>query len=272
MIYFSPAKINLGLQILERREDGFHNLRSVMFPIGLCDILEINQQSGNPEPLRFSRSGFRFEDDPERNLCVRAWKLMDAECDLPSVAIHLHKQIPIGAGLGGGSSNASAVLKALNGLSGTPVPATRMAELAARLGSDCPFFLHDSPLLMEGRGELLSPVRLSLKDHYLVVLFPGIHISTAEAYAAVTPAIPSVHLRASIALPVNRWKQSVVNDFERSAFALHPLLPELKEALYRAGALYASMSGSGSSLYGIFGTPPELPGELHKFIVWQGPA
>ena len=272
MIYFSPAKINLGLQILERREDGFHNLRSVMFPIGLCDILEINQQTGDAEPLRFSRTGFPFEDDAERNLCIRAWKLMASECDLPSVAIHLHKQIPVGAGLGGGSSNASAVLKALNSLSGAPVHATRMVELAARLGSDCPFFLHDSPMLMEGRGELLSPVRLSLKGHYLVVLFPGIHISTAEAYAEVAPAIPSVHLKASIELPVSQWKNSVVNDFEKSAFALHPLLPELKEALYRAGALYASMSGSGSSLYGIFGTPPELPVQLRNFSVWQGPA
>jgi 4-diphosphocytidyl-2-C-methyl-D-erythritol kinase len=272
MIYFSPAKINLGLQILARREDGFHNLRSVMVPIGLCDILEINQQSGNDAPLLFSRSGLRLEDDPERNLCVRAWKLMAAERDLPGVAIHLHKQIPVGAGLGGGSSNASAVLKALNSLPGTPVPEKRMEDLAARLGSDCPFFLHDVPMLMEGRGEILSRVEFSLKGHYLVVLFPCIHISTAEAYAAVTPSVPPVHLKELIALPVSQWKNSVVNDFEKSAFALHPLLQELKEALYRAGALYASMSGSGSSLYGIFGTPPELPGDLRDLVIWNGPA
>ena len=272
MIYFSPAKINLGLQILARREDGFHNLRSVMVPIGLCDILEINQQSGNDAPLLFSRSGLPLEDDPERNLCVRAWKLMAAERHLPGVAIHLHKQIPVGAGLGGGSSNASTVLKALNSLPGTPVPEKRMEDLAARLGSDCPFFLHDVPMLMEGRGEILNRVELSLKGHYLVVLFPGIHISTAEAYAAVTPSVPPIHLKELIALPVSQWKHSVVNDFEKSAFALHPLLQELKEALYRAGALYASMSGSGSSLYGIFGTPPELPGDLRDLVIWNGPA
>jgi 4-diphosphocytidyl-2-C-methyl-D-erythritol kinase len=272
MIYFSPAKINLGLQILARREDGFHNLRSVMVPIGLCDILEINQQSDNDTPLRFSRSGLRLEDDPDRDLCVRAWKLIAAERDLPNVAIHLHKQIPVGAGLGGGSSDASTVLRALNSLPGTPIPALRLKDLAARLGSDCPFFLHDAPMLMEGRGEILSPVTLSVKGHFLAVLFPGIHISTAEAYAAVTPAIPPMHLTELIVQPVSQWKHSVVNDFEKSAFALHPVLQELKEGLYRSGALYASMSGSGSSLYGIFGTPPELSGELRNHVIWEGPA
>jgi len=243
-----------------------------MVPIGLCDILEINQQPGSDAPLQFSRSGLRFEDDPERNLCVRAWKLMASERDLPCVAIHLHKQIPVGAGMGGGSSNASTVLNALNSLPGTPVHTLRMEEMAARLGSDCPFFLQDAPMLMEGRGEILSLVSLPVKGHYLVVLFPGIHISTAEAYAAVTPAIPPVHLKELIAMPVNQWKHSVVNDFEKSAFALHPVLRELKESLYSAGALYASMSGSGSSLYGIFGTPPELSGDLRNYVIWKGPA
>ncbi len=272
MIYFSPAKINLGLQILERREDGFHNLRSVMVPIGLCDIIEINQRSGDEAPLQFSQSGIRFENDTDRNLCISAWKLMAEERELPPVAIHLHKQIPVGSGLGGGSSNASAVLKALNGFPGSHVPVKRMETLAARLGSDCPFFLHDSPMLMEGRGEILSRVRLSLMDHYLVILFPGIPVSTADAYAAVTPAIPTIHLKELITLPVNKWRDTVVNDFEISAFDLHPLLQELKQALYRAGALYASMSGSGSSLYGIFEAPPELPGEFRDFVIWQGAA
>ncbi len=272
MIHFSPAKINLGLEILERRDDGFHMLRSVMYPIGLCDIIEIHQPAGDQVPVSFSQSGIRFEGDQEKNLCIQAWKLMASECTLPAIAIHLHKQIPVGAGLGGGSSNASTILKGLNLLAGFPVPHERLADLAARLGSDCPFFLYDVPMLMEGRGELLSHVKLNLGPAYLVLLFPEIHISTAAAYAAVTPAIPDSHLRQVIEGPVNQWKKQLVNDFEKNAFIRHPLLKDLKLGLYNAGAKFASMSGSGSSLYGIFDTPPALPEEIRKYVIWEGQA
>lgn len=270
MILFSPAKINLGLQILERREDGFHNLRSVMYPVGLCDIIEIHQPAGAKVPVRFSQSGIRFEGDEEKNLCLQAWKLMASEHSLPPLAIHLHKQIPVGAGLGGGSSNASTILKGLNRLANAPAPYESMAALAARLGSDCPFFLHDVPMLMEGRGELLSQINLKLKPGFLVLLFPEIHISTAEAYAAVKPAMPDSDLMQVIEGPLSQWKDRLKNDFEKSALIRHPLLNDLKLGLYNAGALFAALSGSGSALFGVFESPPELPEEIRKYVIWKG--
>jgi len=272
MIYFSPAKINLGLQILKQRDDGFHMLRSVMYPTGLCDIIEINQLPVEDIPVRFSQSGIRFQADLEKNLCMKAWKLMTSEQDLPHVSIHLHKQIPVGAGLGGGSSNASTVLKGLNQIAGSPVSSERMADLAAQLGSDCPFFLYELPMMMEGRGEILSQVELSLDKLHLVLLFPEIHISTAEAYGAVSPFVPDKHLQQLIEAPMDRWKGLIINDFEKNALLKYPLLKTLKRSLYEAGAVYASMSGSGSALYGIFETPPQLPEELRKYIIWKGPA
>ncbi len=272
MIYFSPAKINLGLQILKRREDGFHMLRSLMYPTGLCDIIEISQLAGDNIPVRFSQSGIRFDADMESNLCMKAWKLMASERALPSVTIHLHKQIPVGAGLGGGSSNASTVLKGLNHLASPPVSTEGLAELAGQLGSDCPFFLHKQPMMMEGRGEILSQADVSIDNYYLVLLFPGIHISTAEAYAAVTPFVPLTHLKQLIEAPIDKWKELIVNDFEKNTFVNHPLLLDLKRSLYETGATFASMSGSGSSLYGIFKTPPDLPEEIQRYVIWKGPA
>jgi len=272
MIHFSPAKINLGLQILERREDGFHNLRSIMYPTPLCDIIEINQLSEQNTPLNFSQSGIHFEANKEKNLCIKAWNLMASEHDLPPVSIHLHKQIPVGAGLGGGSSNASTVLKGLNLLTASSVPTERLEELAAQLGSDCPFFLQESPMMMEGRGDLLSPVNLSLKPYYLVLLFPEIHISTAEAYGTVSPHLPDSHLSQEIEAPLDRWKDLLVNDFEKKAFVKHPLILSLKQGLYKAGAKFASMSGSGSSLFGIFDSAPQLPEVIQKYVIWKGPA
>ncbi len=272
MIYFSPAKINLGLQILKRRDDGFHMLRSVMYPTGLCDIIEINQLPVEDIPVRFSQSGIRFEADLEKNLCMKAWKLMASDRDLPSVSIHLHKQIPVGAGLGGGSSNASTVLKALNQIASSPASAEKLAELAAQLGSDCPFFLNELPMMMEGRGEILSQVNVSLDKLHLVLLFPGIHISTTEAYGAVSPFVPDLHLKQLIETPMDRWKGLIIHDFEKNALIKYPLLLTLKRSLYEAGALYASMSGSGSALYGIFETPPQLPEEVRRYIIWKGPA
>lgn len=270
MIYISPAKINLGLQIIERRGDGFHNLRSVMYPIPLCDIIEISQLPGQEIPISFTQSGISTDAPQEQNLCVKAWKLMASERTLPPVAIHLHKQIPVGAGLGGGSSNASMVLTGLNALASSPVPPEELAELAGQLGSDCPFFLQKDPMMTEGRGELLSGVDVSLDSFYLVLLFPEIHISTAEAYAAASPFMPDLHLRELIQVPVSQWKSQMLNDFEKSAFARYPLLKSIKLALYRAGAVYASMSGSGSSLYGIFETRPQLPVEIQNYVIWEG--
>ncbi|MEN8226531.1 MAG: 4-(cytidine 5'-diphospho)-2-C-methyl-D-erythritol kinase [Bacteroidota bacterium] len=272
MILFSPAKINIGLQIIERRGDGFHNLQSIMYPVGLCDILEIRRSPDGGESMRFSQSGIQIDSPNNKNLCIKAWELFTKELSLPAVDLHLHKQIPVGAGLGGGSSNASVTLKGLNRLVGNPLPLEMLHELAATLGSDCPFFLQENPMMMEGRGDILSSVSLCLDHLYLVLLFPEVHISTAEAYAGVIPAVHDGHLREVIREPMDRWKELVINDFEYSIFDRHPEIDQLKQDLYRAGALYASLSGSGSSLYGIFPESPDLPENLERYVIWRGAA
>jgi len=270
MIYFSPAKINIGLQILEKRPDGFHKLQSVMHPVGLCDILEINALALSNQKINFTQSGLRFEADLEDNLCIKAWEILAGETRLPPVEMHLHKQIPVGAGLGGGSSNASLTLMGLNSLAEIPVAKERLSELAEMLGSDCPFFLNDEPMMMEGRGEILSQVHLNLSGYYLVLLFPEIHISSTEAYRGVRPFIPEKMLKTLIQEPVDMWKGRIVNDFELSVFKSYPLLKDLKQDLYSSGAVYASLSGSGSSLYGIFSSRPSLQNDLKKHVIWAG--
>ena len=272
MILFSPAKINIGLQILEKREDGFHNIRSVMYPTDFCDILEIRTLTEGGMPFRLSQSGILIDSDPESNLVTRAWRLLSHETALPPVAIHLHKQIPVGAGLGGGSSNASCVLEALNHLAPRSLNQEQLEVLALSLGSDCPFFLHKGPMMMEGRGEILSQAKVDLEDSFLVLLFPGIHVSTAEAYSGVHPKIPDIPLEEMISKPADLWDKLVLNDFEETVCKHYPLIRELKNALYRAGAQYASLSGSGSSIYGIFTEYPRLPGELKKYVIWEGAA
>jgi len=271
MIIFSPAKINLGLQVLERRSDGFHNLQSLMYPTGLCDILEIHQREGDPD-LHFKQSGIRFEKDLEQNLCVEAWKLFSEAFTLPPLSMHLHKQIPVGAGLGGGSSNASATLMGLNQLIGEKLHLEELARMSSRLGSDCPYFLHKGAMLMEGRGEILTRIPLRLDTYYLVLIFPGIHISTAKAYAGIRPAHPELFIQELIQYRVDQWKELMKNDFEESLFESYPLLAELKNQLYGSGAVYASLSGSGSALYGLFPGKPVLPDKIRKYLIWQGPA
>ena len=272
MIRFSPAKINIGLQILEKREDGFHNIRSLMYPIGLCDIIEIKTLAEGSTPFSFKQSGIQIDSDPKNNLVCRAWRLLSTETHIPPVSIHLYKQIPVGAGLGGGSSNASCTLKALNHLSPQGISSERLEVLAARLGSDCPFFLQNDPMMMEGRGEILSRTMAHLNDSYLVLLFPGIHVSTAEAYGGVVPKVPDTPLQKLVSKPPDLWKDLIFNDFEDHVCAKYPLINELKKALYHAGAQYASMSGSGSSIYGIFRKQTRLPGEIRKHVSWEGPA
>lgn len=272
MIIHSPAKINLGLRIIQRRSDGFHNLQSLMYPLGLCDILEIREAKNARKSLTFSQSGIFVDGGSGSNLCEKAHKVFSAQRVLPPMEIHLHKQIPIGAGLGGGSSNATKILLALNQLIPDPLALELLHEMAAELGSDCPFFLHDRAMMMEGRGELLAPSSVSLKNLYLVLLFPEIHISTPEAYAGIRPQLPELHLNEVLAAPIREWKDTVINDFEAGIFEKYPLLSDLKAELYKEGAIYASMSGSGSSLYGIFKQKPELPESVSRFKIWEGPA
>lgn len=272
MILFSHAKINIGLQILEKRRDGFHNLRSVMYPTGLCDILEVKLRPEGQEAFRLSQSGRLIDSDPDSNLVTLAWRALSKHSSLPPLSIHLHKQIPVGAGLGGGSSNASAVLKALAPLAREPLAPAMLENLSAQLGSDCPFFLQEGPKMMEGRGEILRETGVNLSGFYLVLLFPEIHISTTEAYAGVRPSIPEEALDSMVSRPVEQWKNLIRNDFETLLEARMPLIRELKAELYQSGAVYASLSGSGSSLYGIFRENPLLPAKLAKYLIWKGPA
>ncbi|HDS07951.1 MAG TPA: 4-(cytidine 5'-diphospho)-2-C-methyl-D-erythritol kinase [Bacteroides sp.] len=272
MILYSPAKINIGLRVTEKRGDGFHNLQSVMFPVGLCDLIEIMKEEGLDGKISLTRSGIPAGIPADRDLCFLAFERYTAINPLPPVHLHLHKQIPVGAGLGGGSSNASTTLKGLNMLAEDPLPEEKLRQLAESLGSDCPFFLSRGAMMMEGRGEILAPVDLNLGRMYLVLLHPGIHISTAEAYGQISPARPEKHLGTLIRQPPGKWKGLVKNDFEIPAFQKYPELKEMKEGLYNAGAVYASMSGSGSSLYGFFRKPPALPGELDRLVIWRGDA
>ncbi len=273
MILFSPAKINVGLHILSRRGDGFHDLQSVMVPFDLCDILEINHSaavSSLSQPFRMEMSGIPVEGAWEENLCHRAWLIFTEKVPLPPLRTHLHKQIPPGAGLGGGSSNGTTMLMGLNRLADYPLGMKELESMAASLGSDCPFFLCNRPMRAEGRGEILRELSSKPAPLHMVVLFPGIHISTAEAFSQVVPERRTVDLGEQILKPPGQWEDLVTNDFEPFLFRKYPLLQKLKEKLLRSGALYASVTGSGSAIYGLFSSPPALPEELEDFFLWKG--
>lgn len=255
MISFPNAKINLGLHITSKRKDGYHEIETCMVPIPLCDALEmIIDKKPN-----WNSSGLAIPGDPKDNLILKAEKLLKKDFQgLPNLNIHLHKNIPMGAGLGGGSSDAAFALKLMNNIFDLHLDDFFLEEYAAKLGSDCPFFIKNTSKIARGRGEILTPIDLSLKDSYLVLINPGVHIGTQEAYAGVTPAAPKVKLEEVLA-DRSRWKTELVNDFEESVFKNHPELAELKEKMYSAGAYYAAMSGSGSSVFGLF---EEKPNEL----------
>ncbi|MEZ5069804.1 MAG: 4-(cytidine 5'-diphospho)-2-C-methyl-D-erythritol kinase [Bacteroidales bacterium] len=270
MIFFAPAKVNLGLRILHKRPDGFHELKSLMLPTGLQDLVEIQFDPGQAEPFRFTASGRAIPPGNGPNLVEKAWDLFRQERDLPPVRMHLHKQIPVGAGLGGGSSDASTVLRGLNEMTGNPLAMSTLHRMAEQLGSDCPFFLHNKPMFMEGRGERLRDIAFPHVSFHLVILFPELHIATAEAYARIKPSEKGKNLEDLLKLPPETWREHILNDFEEALFPDHPELEGWKNQLYEAGALYASMSGSGSALFGLFPRRPDLPAPLRDILVWQG--
>jgi 4-diphosphocytidyl-2-C-methyl-D-erythritol kinase len=249
MVSFPNCKINLGLRILRRREDGFHDLETIFYPLPLCDILEAVR---SPE-LRFSSTGRSIPGDPDANLVIRAWRLLRSDFpDLPFVHIFLHKQIPIGGGLGGGSADGAFMLLLLNRMFRLGLEDARLADYATQLGSDCPFFLVNRPCLGQGRGERLEPLPLDLSAYSFLLIHPGIHISTAEAFSHCRPDDSGPSLTLLITRPVAEWRNTIVNDFEAALFAEYPVLGEIKQSLYDRGALYAAMTGSGASLFGIF--------------------
>ncbi len=252
MIVFPNCKINLGLKITRKRADGYHDLETVFFPLPLTDVLEvIEDQKGND--ITFTQSGLDINGPADANLCIKAYRLLKKHFpDLPPTLMHLHKAIPMGAGLGGGSSDGAYALRLLNDKYNLGADIEQLLELALQLGSDCPFFILNKPCIATGRGEIMEPIPLDLSAYRFALVHPGIHISTAEAFSGITPAPNKMPLKEIIQLPIEDWKHHLVNDFEQSVFIKHPELEEIKQSLYNAGAIYASMSGSGSSFYGVF--------------------
>lgn len=260
MIVYPNAKINIGLNVVEKRPDGYHNLETVFYPIGLQDILEIKVlDEGNvPEcGYKLKITGTILDGSPEDNLVVRAFKMLKHDFNLPPVSIGLYKHIPTGAGLGGGSSDAAFTIKTLNKRFDLRLTDEQMEDYCTRLGADCPFFIKDTPVFATGIGNELHPVSFSLKGKHLVLVKPDIFVSTKDAYAKVNVRRPDTPLPALLAQPLETWKDTVINDFERSVFSKYPEIAAIKDSMYDIGAVYASMSGSGSSVFGIFDEPVE---------------
>lgn len=262
MITFPNAKINLGLNVVEKRPDGYHNIETVFYPLPLEDALEVNLSKEQDGTIRLYQTGMEITGSVEDNLVVKAYRLLDKVHRLSGVDVHLFKHIPSGAGLGGGSSDAAFMLKSLNELFELNLSAGRLEEYAARLGADCAFFVRNQPTYAEGIGNLFSPVHCSLQGHQYIVVKPDVFVSTREAFSRVCPHRPQRPVREVVRLPPEQWKGLLANDFEASVFPRFPLIGEIKEELYRLGAIYASMSGSGSAVFGLFAPGVPLP-ETH---------
>lgn len=267
MIRFPNAKINLGLQVTHKRADGFHNLCSIFYPVGWSDALEIIPSTN----FEFTQSGIAVQGDPADNLCVKVYDWMQAEYNLPAVKIHLHKNIPVGAGLGGGSADAAFTMKMLNDLFTLNLCNLQMQEAIKPFGSDCAFFIENKPTLAVNKGDEFEAISVSLKGKYVVMMYPDLFISTKEAYSGVVPVKPNFILQEIDSKPIETWKPDMLNDFEKSLFPTYPLLAEIKNILYAQGAAYASMSGSGSTIFGIFEKETNL---AHLFPInyklWNG--
>lgn len=259
MVVFPNSKINIGLNILDKRPDGFHNLETVFVPIQLKDSLEIIRAKENTG-VTFSQSGFAVDGNADDNLCVKAYHLLKKDFpQLPSIQMHLHKTVPMGAGLGGGSADAAFTLQMLNDKFHLGLSTNQLIQYSLSLGSDCPFFIINKPCFASGRGEILTPLELSLKGYHLVLINPGIHVNTGWAFARLkTGNRVSKKLSEHITAPVADWRNLIGNDFEEPVFTAHPSLKEIKENLYNKGALYAAMSGSGSSIFGLFTSPADI--------------
>ncbi len=259
MIVFPNAKINLGLNVTQRRSDGYHNLETVFYPIYIKDVLEVvaPQPPGSPlHKATLHLSGASLEGNPNENLVIKAYHLLSENHHLPPIEVYLHKHIPSGAGLGGGSADAAFMLRLLNDLFELQLPTPELQQLAARLGADCAFFIENKPCYATGIGDVFHPIDLDLGGYHILLVKPSVSVSTREAFSLIRPAQPQVCVRDICRRPVEEWQGRLENDFETSVFPQFPELARLKEMLYESGALYASMSGSGSSLYGIYKEEP----------------
>lgn len=263
MIVFPNAKINIGLNVVSRRPDGYHNLETVFFPVKLADALEFVEA----KETVLSISGIEVDGNSEDNLIIKAYRFLKQDYKLPELAFHLHKAVPFGAGLGGGSSDAAFTLKALNSYFNLNISEEQLEVYASHIGADCPFFIKNQPTFAFGIGNQFEDTELDLSSYHIVIVKPNIFVSTPEAYRNIRPKAPDFNLRKIGTLPVEEWKNKIVNDFEESVFPAYPEIAKIKENLYEHGAVYASMSGSGSAVYGIFRhSPIDLANYLPKGI------
>ncbi len=271
MLSFPNAKINIGLQVIEKRPDGYHNIETVLFPVSLYDMLEfvpLGQAIG--QDIQLTVTGLQIEGFQEDNMCLKAYHLLKEDYGLPSLSVHLHKIIPVGAGLGGGSSDAAFMLKSLNTYFKLEISEDRLCDYASQLGSDCAFFIKNKPILASGRGNIFSEIQIDQGDLEIIIINPGIHVSTPEAYTGVVLRQQEIPLSELIKLPIPEWRNKIQNDFETSVFQKYPAVADIKKQLYELGAVFASMSGSGSSVYGLFDHVPDIKGLFKGMFCWEG--
>jgi 4-diphosphocytidyl-2-C-methyl-D-erythritol kinase len=257
MISFPNAKINIGLYVVEKRPDGYHNLETIFYPVKLTDALEIVKS----DKTEFTSSGIPIGGDSENNLVMKAFRLLEKDYGLPTVKIHLHKVIPFGAGLGGGSANAAFTLKILNDLFQLGLSDEKLQQYATQIGADCPFFIQNKPTFASGIGDQFEPVTLDLSAYHIVIVKPNCSVSTPEAYRNIVPLPSDFNLKEIQNLPIEEWQNVVKNDFERGVFPQYRKIENLKNKLYEMGAVYASMSGSGSAVFAVFNS---IPINLHE--------
>ena len=266
MIDFPNGKINIGLSVREKRPDGFHNLETIMYPVKIHDVLEIIISPG--KLFSFTSSGIKLAGEIKDNLVCKAYELMKKDFNLPSVKIHLHKAIPYGAGLGGGSADAAFAIRMINKLFDLGLTLDKMKDYAKRLGSDCAFFIENKAVLATGRGDQFEETELNLDNQFLVIVKPDIHIITPKAYSWIKPTKKQKTLKELIKSPMSKWRNLVINDFEAEVMKRYSEIKIIKDGLYQMGAIYASLTGSGSALYGIFDGPVRIGNEFQNHFVW----
>ena len=270
MITFPKAKINLGLRITAKRPDGYHDIETLFYPVNLSDALEFVIRDGNPDGDELILTGLKIASHPENNIVIKAIRRLRKDFSIPYLKIHLHKAIPSGAGLGGGSSDASFLIKTINRYFGLAMTNQGMRDMALELGSDCPFFIDPVPSLATGRGEILHAKNCFLDGYFITILNPGVPISTREAYLNCQPSRPETPLEEMIIMPADKWKKLIKMTLKKYAFRLYPVISDLKKALYQSGAVYSSMSGSGSSMFGLYEGKPKVPAKLKEYVIYEG--
>lgn len=268
MIVFPNAKINIGLHVISKRPDGFHNIETVFYPIGWHDVLEVVENRASAKAFNLHTSGRVIDGPVEENILYKAYQLISRNYLLPNIEVYLHKSIPMGAGLGGGSADAAFFINLLNELFHLGMHGHDIMTLAKQLGSDCAFFIENRPVYASQRGDIFEEITLDLSAYHIAVVYPNVHSNTKEAYSLVKP-IQAQSLRSLVAQGVSEWKKILKNDFEPSIFSKYPVVETIKQSLYGKGAIYACMSGSGSAVFGLFETEPAL-GELADFPHWVG--